>query len=279
VAADAAGNAFVTGLSQTGGGGPFLAKFDSSGERPWIWVAGTGLTFFEEGTGVDLDSAGNIYLAGRFSAASLTLGTTTLSNPQSRPTGFIAKFDPAGAPLWGCKAGARGFDLDVEPDGTIYATGFFNSTGAEIAGVTPATAAGLLHLYTAKLSASGGLLWLKAAESWQNGIGRAIVHSGPSTYVIGEGGAELYDVSTFQGGVFIAELREAVTGPSLGIGLAGDQLRLSWPAEFAGYNIETSATVDGTFGAPSIELTPVAGEPNTFTAPRPASTLFFRLRK
>lgn len=279
VAADADGNAFVAGLTQNDGAGPFLAKYDAGGTRSWIWVAQTGFTFFEEGSGVDLDASGNIYLAGRFSAASLVLGATTLSNPNGAPRGFIAKFDPTGAPVWGIKGGARAFDVDVEPDGTMYATGFFNANGAEIGGVTPDTAGGTLLLYTAKISTAGQLLWVKPSETWQNGIGRAIAHRGPSTFVIGEGGQELYDAAAFRGGVYIAEFRETASGPSLSAALLPDSLQLAWPAEFTGYSIETAAAIDGTFGAPTVVLTPVAGQPNTFTTPRPDSTIFFRLRK
>ncbi len=259
VIADASGNSFVTSLIKTGGSGPFLAKYDPAGTQQWIYITGTGITFFEEGSSVDFDGAGNLYVAGRFSAASITFGTSTLSNPKGSPTGFIAKFDSGGVPVWGIKAGARAFDLDVQADGTIYATGFYNTNGRTIGNETPVADAGSLEVFMAKVSTAGELLWMKPSAEFGGGPSRAVAHTANgSTFAIGESSAELFDFGTFRGGVFIAELKETVVNaPSLSIGIIEKKLRISWPAEFSGYSLETTASIENPFSEPTIQLEPV----------------------
>src|SRR5688500_11554394 len=73
----------------------------------WQW-AKTWTPSFGEGFGWDIctDASGNIFESGSFNAASITFGSTVLtnSNPGSSDA-FIVKYDPTGTLLWASRAG------------------------------------------------------------------------------------------------------------------------------------------------------------------------------
>ena len=83
--------------------------------------------YFDEASGVDVDGAGSVYVAGRFSTETLGVGSLTLTNPGTQIRGFMAKFDSDGNPLWAKLAGARAFDVGATAEGSAYFTGFYSS--------------------------------------------------------------------------------------------------------------------------------------------------------
>jgi hypothetical protein len=120
VSADAAGNIYVSGLTdgalptQTSAGNfdAFLARYDASGAVIWYRQFGTGA---EDGIRANAtDSAGNIYVAGFIGGATTTGGM-----------GLVAKYDSAGTQLWLRQFGPSGFstqaiDVDTDAAGNVY---------------------------------------------------------------------------------------------------------------------------------------------------------------
>jgi hypothetical protein len=281
VTADAAGDAYITGLSTTGTG-PFVAKYDANGTQQWLRVAVTGNTYFDEGSSVGLDASGNVYIGGRFGTATLTLGVITLTNANttsSTPSGFVAKYDSNGNPQWATLAGARAFDVAVTDVGVIYLTGFSSSSATNVAGQS-VTNQGGLDLFVAELNTGGDLAWLMTAGKGGTDLGRALVRTSVGkVYVIGEGGSELFDTLTFLGGVFLLELVESASGPKLVLAIAGSDLKLSWESSYTGYSVETAGAIGSNFFSSAVTLTVVPDSTNAYTTPLPATNLFFRLKK
>jgi hypothetical protein len=144
IAADAAGNAYVTGkifgaadFGNTNvigrGADVFLAKYDTAGNLLWARVAGGNNAIYGDGGfGVTLDPSGNPCVAGYFSGIA-NFGPTNVPTAGLDDI-FVAKYDDAGNLLWVRQAG--GSDLDVgyaiagDAAGNLYLTGFFVATAA-----------------------------------------------------------------------------------------------------------------------------------------------------
>jgi len=141
IAADSAGNAYVTGkifgaaaFGNTNvigrGVDMFLAKYDSVGNLLWARVAGGNSIYGDGGFGVTLDPSGNPCVAGYFSGIA-NFGPTNVPTAGLEDI-FVAKYDYAGNLLWVRQAG--GSDLDVgyaiagDGAGNLYLTGFFVAT-------------------------------------------------------------------------------------------------------------------------------------------------------
>jgi hypothetical protein len=130
VAADDAGNAYITGRTLGSLGGPhagredvFLAKFNSSGAL--LWTRQFGTTESDVGYGVAVDGAGDAYITGS------TLGS--LGGPNAgEDDAFLVKYDASGALLKTRQFGTtsedrgNGVDVDVDVDGArnAYIAGF-----------------------------------------------------------------------------------------------------------------------------------------------------------
>ncbi len=142
IAADAAGNAYVTGkifgaaaFGDTNvigrGVDVFLVKYDSAGNLLWARVAGGNNSIYGDGGfGVTLDPMGNPCVAGYFSGIA-NFGPTNVPTAGLDDI-FVAKYDDAGNLLWVRQAG--GSDLDVgyaiagDTAGNLYLTGIFVAT-------------------------------------------------------------------------------------------------------------------------------------------------------
>jgi hypothetical protein len=149
VAADAAGNIYLTGSSSSSNamfgtipfvtqrlGDLFLAKYDPQGTALWVrQVAGLGT---ERGDAVALDAATNIYVAASFSSTTLTLGGMTFTNRGVNDI-LLLKYDASGNLTWATNAGGNstdeGFAIAVNPRGIGAIAGLFVSTDAEFSGL------------------------------------------------------------------------------------------------------------------------------------------------
>jgi hypothetical protein len=111
VATDAAGNSYVTGYTsgtlpgQTSSGRQdfFLAKYDGAGNR--LWVRQWGSADNDQGRGVAVDAAGQVYVTG-FTWARLE-GQTSAGGQDL----FLAKYDGEGNRLWVRQVGTNGTDV------------------------------------------------------------------------------------------------------------------------------------------------------------------------
>ncbi len=129
VAVDAAGNVYVAGYtsggldgnSQSGDFDCFLAKYDAQGTLSWLKQLGVaGLD--TEGSGVAVDAAGNVYVAG------FTSGGLDGNSQSGLDDYFIAKYDGSGTLSWLKQLGAASGDTDaygvaVDAAGNSYVAG------------------------------------------------------------------------------------------------------------------------------------------------------------
>ncbi len=146
VAVDASGNTYVAGAfwsstlsfgSDTltnvspGYGDIFLAKYAPNGNV--LWAKSAGGTDEDEATSVAVDASGNVYVAGWFWSATITFGSTTLTNAGPTYYGdiFLAKYDAAGNALWAKSAGGADYDyansIAVDTSGNTCLAGDFGS--------------------------------------------------------------------------------------------------------------------------------------------------------
>src|ERR1039458_7610685 len=122
IAADAAGNAYITGLFgnhspiifgtdtllNSGGSDIFTVKYNSSGTV--VWAKSAGGTGNEVPGGIAIDAGGNVYITGAFSSSMMFFAYFTLSNLGNGDI-YVAKYTAAGFPEWGRVEGEQfGFD-------------------------------------------------------------------------------------------------------------------------------------------------------------------------
>ena len=150
VAVDGAGNAYITGITNSPNLPPpvvspphpnarglvsagFLAKLNPSGSASLYstYLGGTG--GFDECTGVALDPAGNVYVAGITNSSDFPISTLALLPlPTSNtPALFAAEFDPGGSFLHSTVFGGfGGFALGGSPAVAVDASGDSFITGS-----------------------------------------------------------------------------------------------------------------------------------------------------
>ncbi len=145
VCTDANGNVYVTGTFQgqtttigdftlyNSGEGSldiFIAKYDEAGNV--LWAKSGGGSSADYAYGICTDAQGNVFITGYFQSATVTFGTTELSNTSTInncPDIFLTKYDSDGNVVWsrspvglGCEE-ARSIAADSE--GNVYMVGYF----------------------------------------------------------------------------------------------------------------------------------------------------------
>ena len=201
VATDASGNVYVTGyftsstitfgtttLTNAGGGSNdmFIVKYNAAGNV--LWAKREGGTSHEIGFSVTTDASGNVYVTGEFRSATITFGTTTLTNAGGGDI-FIAKYDAAGNVLWAKRAGGTDYEfcksVTTDASGNVYITGEFRSPTITF-GTTTLTNAGNSNIFIAKYDAAGTVLWAKGAGSNNDNNGRIVTtDASGNVYVTG----------------------------------------------------------------------------------------------
>lgn len=206
VVVDAAGNSYVSGrfggtarfnnsiLTSANGGSTYVAKLDVTGSYRWVVVldtytdsGGAGMGDLE--TSLALDAGGNVYVAGSFSGATLTLGTTTLTNAGGSDL-FVGKLDAAnGNWLSAVRAGGPGSEMvngmALDGSGNAYLSGQF--TGTATFGATALASAGVEDLFVARLDANNTWRWAVrgggSGYDWATDVG---VDANGHAYVTGQ---------------------------------------------------------------------------------------------
>lgn len=123
-------------------------------------------------------SSGNIYVTGRFSGATLTLGSNVLTNTTvDNEEIFIAKYDDAGNVIWAKQFGGTLSDyatsITLDASENIYVTGYFESSTIDF-GATTLTNNGSTDLFLVKLNSAGTVQWAKSAGSTSNDEANAV---------------------------------------------------------------------------------------------------------
>jgi hypothetical protein len=173
IAADAAGNALMTGLTYSpgwtsggfdttyhGGDDAFVAKLSPSGGH--LWSSYLGGDLLDWGNGIVADAAGNALVTGGTSSSGWTSGgfDTTFNGDFDA---FVAKVSPSGGYLWSSYLGGNDTDegcgIAVDAAGNVLVTGDTWSRGWTSGGFDTSYNGGADDAFAAKLSASGGQLW------------------------------------------------------------------------------------------------------------------------
>ena len=141
----------------------FVVKYDSMGVVQWAKSAmGTGN---DVPTAAGADVYGNVYVAGRYSSATLAFGSTTLTNAGA--TGydiFLTKYDYAGNVLWAKSNGGSADDivhaLAIDDSSYVVLAGNFVSPTLHFGGSTLSyDGTGISALFIAKYDSLGHALW------------------------------------------------------------------------------------------------------------------------
>ncbi|HNT52185.1 MAG TPA: FlgD immunoglobulin-like domain containing protein [Candidatus Syntrophosphaera sp.] len=175
IAADAAGNVWVTGsfrgtlsldgiqLSSFGVDDVFVAKLDADGN--WLWAVQAGGQYPDHGLDIAIDAAGNCYVAGLFRDTAVFGATTLVEAGDLFTDAFVAKIDAQGNWLWARRAGGIGIDearsVGVDAAGYCYLAGVFGF--AADFGPLSLTAGDSQDIFIARLDAQGNWLWARRA--------------------------------------------------------------------------------------------------------------------
>jgi hypothetical protein len=175
IAVDSLGRAYLTGSTDSadfptttslgiqygGNGDAFIARLNS---------AGTGLDFstllggsgFDSGTGIALDSAGNVLVSGATTSTDFPTVNAIQWVSGGKSDAFVAKLDAAGAALvYSTYLGGSGEDaassISVDSSGNVYITGGTSSSDFPVNNPFQLSLAGSSDAFVAKISETGPL--------------------------------------------------------------------------------------------------------------------------
>lgn len=184
VSVDAAGNAYITGITagdldgtNAGDWDLFVAKYSPVGDELWrTQFGGVGV---DSPSGIVSDYSGNTYVTGR--SDNVLLGQT----PAGGQDAFLMKFDPDGEPVWNRYIGQQFQDLGsavaLDVSGAVYLVG---GTSGALPGQTHA---GGGDYFIAKYTPNGDQVWVTQHGSSQADRGFDITVDGlGSVYVAGD---------------------------------------------------------------------------------------------
>ena len=211
IAVDSAGNAYVTGVTQSteasfpvtvgpdltfnGGTDAFVAKVNASGTA-LVYAGYIGGSGFEDAFGIALDSADNAYVTGSVGSTEASFPVTVGPDLTFNGNGdtFVAKVNAAGTGLIyaGYIGGSffdQGFGIAVDSAGNAYVTGLTASTEASFpVTVGPdLTFNGAEDTFVAKVNAAGtGLVYAGyiGGSDLDQGFGIAVDSAG-NAYIAG----------------------------------------------------------------------------------------------
>jgi len=201
IAVDGAGNAYVTGATQSGNfpttagafqtafksgsnvnSDVFVTKLDSTGSS-LVYSTYLGGGSDEIGAGIAVDASGSAYVTGRTN--SFDFPTTPGAIPSVDTSGaydaFVTKVNPAGAALvYSTRLGGStndvGYGIAVDADGNAYATGAtFSDDFPTTPGAFQPIHAGGWDAFVAKLNPAGSLLLY---STYLGGSGGSPEHGG-----------------------------------------------------------------------------------------------------
>jgi beta-propeller repeat-containing protein len=185
-----------TTLVSAGGLDVFLASYGRSGELLWIVQAGGPGN--DNGQGMALDRAGNIYVTGQFTDTA-TFGSTNGATQTATGIGstmFLAKYRPSGVLVWvqtgvapyAQQSSSEGVAVDPA-SGTVYISGFsqdeviFSSANGT---VNTVPGVGTWHMVLAKYDTRGNFEWGQTNQANPNSISYGVaVDAEDNAYVTG----------------------------------------------------------------------------------------------
>lgn len=167
----------------------FMAKYDENGNLSWFTNTGVECNF----TDITVDKDNNLVMSGYFLGAlegnlkgKAQFGKTTIQThldmfEDCTPDAFVAKFNPKGELSWveafGGIAEDRASGVTTDPEGNIYATGFFMSQvdygNYELKSKKYRVDA--RDIFLIKYSPAGDIEWIETAGSSQDDEGSCLV--------------------------------------------------------------------------------------------------------
>lgn len=213
LAQDSSGNTYVVGhfrgklilgsLTLTNPGNVnnmdvFVAKVNPQGQ--WLWAKRGGTLDLEDyGYGIDVDSSGNVYIAGYVAGTRAgSFGSFTFNNKTNSI--FIAKLNTNGAWQWlRTDTPPTNFNqaqkVKVDSKGNVYVTG---TAGKGMFGSRPFNTQGGFAQYVAKLNTNGAWQWTATNGGKPSSYGYDLsLDSNGNVYVVGSAPAETYGSQTF----------------------------------------------------------------------------------
>src|SRR5207253_4820 len=122
----------TTLLTSLGSLDAFVAKFSSTGAL--VWARQLGGTSFDQGTGIAVDGAGNVFTTGLFQGTAdfdPGAGTILLTSVGSLDV-FVSKLASTGALVYARQLGGtsndQGLGIAVDGSGNVFTTGSFRGT-------------------------------------------------------------------------------------------------------------------------------------------------------
>ncbi|MFA6268855.1 MAG: hypothetical protein WC652_03525, partial [archaeon] len=195
VFADSSGNVYVAGsflsaslhfgndvnLINTGVGGVadfFIVKYNSSGVAQWAKgpIGETGTTT-DGVNSIFVDSSGNVYATGGFSAESISFGNDVNLDNGSGIDFFVVKYDSSGVAQWAKNAVGtgpyteQGNSVFVDSSGNVYLTGTFYSPNLGFGNDVNLTNSNpnQPNFFVVKYDSSGVAQWAKGPSSGTGG--------------------------------------------------------------------------------------------------------------
>lgn len=177
IAIDGTGAAYVAGRTASGfdfplvspaqavhGGGAadaFVVKLSPSGSAVAYstFLGGSG---DESATGIALDGAGNMYVAGTTTSTNFPIAQALQATNRGEEDAFVARLSPAGALVYATYLGGSaedyGADVDVDPSGNAVVVGTTESGDFPTAQPLQGSSRGYSDAFVTRLSPSGSAL-------------------------------------------------------------------------------------------------------------------------
>ena len=243
IAVDAAGNAYVTGQTESGNFPTTAGAFDTTYNGDCdafvakLNASGSGLVYStylgggnsDTGLGIAVDAAGNVYVTGETESGNFPTTAGAFDTTDSGGDAFVAKLNASGSGLvystyLGGSGRNLGYGIAVDAAGNAYVTGWTDcSDFPTTAGAFDTTYSGSRYnAFVAKLNASGsGLVY----STYLGGSGRdqglsIAVDAAGNAYVTGQTESSDFPTTagafdtTYQGGddAFVAKLNASGSG-------------------------------------------------------------------
>jgi hypothetical protein len=229
IAVGADGSAYVVGSGGNIGvdSDAYVAKLaPSGGALVYVtYIGGSGLEF---GNGIAVDANGSAYITGWTDSTNFPRVSAFQSNNGGFADAFVTRLSPSGASLvfstyLGGGRSDGGYGIDLGGDGSVYVTGYTNSTNFPRAAPFQALLAGDYDTFVARLAPSGSALVYSTylgGGGYDNGWAIAVGGDG-SAYVTGYTASTNFPTATPLQAMFAGVLDAFVTklspsGASLG---------------------------------------------------------------
>ncbi|NOQ71811.1 MAG: T9SS type A sorting domain-containing protein [Crocinitomix sp.] len=155
----------------------YIHKMDNNGN--FVWVKSIGGTLNDIGTEIITDSLGFVYVVGYYeNEADFDPNDGVLLQTANGASDiFVMKLDSLGNLIWSRSMGGgdadRGISLDMDNEGNVYATGFFQDTVDFDPGVGSfeLISEGGIDVFVVKLDNDGEFIWANAYGGTANDAG------------------------------------------------------------------------------------------------------------